>query len=39
MDYILADSIVASWQQDLSLEFLNSFPNSYKALIRFADSK
>ncbi|KAH8591103.1 hypothetical protein B0O99DRAFT_633140 [Bisporella sp. PMI_857] len=38
MDYILADLLTTSWQQDLCFEFLEKFPNSYRALIRLADN-
>ena len=37
MDYILADLLTTSWQQELAMEFLTKFPTSYRALIRVAD--
>jgi hypothetical protein len=37
MDFILADLLATTWQQDLCLEFLTKFPVSYKAMIRIAD--
>jgi len=38
MDFILADLLTTSWQQDLCVEFLNKFPTSYRAMIRLADN-
>jgi atypical dual specificity phosphatase len=37
IDFLLADMFTTSWQQELCFEFLAKYPESYKALIRFAD--
>jgi atypical dual specificity phosphatase len=37
MDYILADLLTTSWQEELCLEFLAKFETSYRACIRLAD--
>lgn len=37
MDFILADLLTTSWQEELCLEFLTKFETSYRACIRLAD--